>query len=355
MVVGGNFVLREYKNKIVVCYVLLPLILFSVALPLLQPLYQTNSALQKHHRLPILGYAASVGLMSPDSKADVYYVHKGAKMAFDTYNNFYGDPSGPSHNWPIRINTAIGPSATVARLKTFLKSTDRVHIACHGRYLYDGKGPTITLADGSLTAKKINKWQKISGKCLVVFLSACYSLGRGKGDVDYQLAQAIKLRSNVRMVVGYSGEVDVLAATILAMSFWWAHIAGLRNTHYSTGTGWATGYGGYSGAASFSGARSVLQESIERNEALVEVTAIAIATAIGTAIGGPIGGASGFLVEVTTHVLGHYITKAILHEWLKASRDTLAAFIKIDNGEYVPSLTPVSGSGGGINKHYTTH
>jgi len=347
----GKTMIREYKNGIIVCYVFLPLLLVSMALPLVQPLYRGGNTCQEHTSPPTLAYVATVGLLSTDSTAEVNYVHEGVELAFETYNDIYGDYYGPSYNWPIGVKKAVGPSATIAKLKTFLATTDRVHVACHGEYRHD-TGPEITLYDSSLNAQKIQKWSCIQSNCLLVFFSACYSLGRGHGDIDNRLATAIKDRTDVRMVIGYSGEVDVLAATLLAMNFWWSHIAGLRN-HYSSGTGWSEGFGGYSGATSFARARYLLEEMIEDLE---DGTIFIVSVLAGVAAGyiaGPLGGVAGaFLSETFGNILGDKISASIYGAWIQACENALSAFVKIDNGEYVPSLTPVSG--GGSHDYYYT-
>ncbi len=208
--------LWEYKSKLMVVYVILPLMVVSSALPtIIHPYYHDNT--QSLRRIPTLGYAAMVGLMSSDSKSESHYVHEAVKEVFEKYNEYYGNYYGPSYNWPIGISCATDGAATLGIFKDFLKYTDRVHIAAHGRY--STRGPQITLHDGPLNTQAIDKWNKIDGKCLLVFFSVCHSLGKGDGDIYYPLVDKIKYKSNVRIVIGYSGEVDVIGATFLQYTF----------------------------------------------------------------------------------------------------------------------------------------
>ncbi len=324
---------KQSKMKILVLYIVLPLILFTIAQPAMA-LMQNNNDEIEHANIMTL---AKVGLMSRSSSADYYDVYLGAKDAFDTYNDFYGDHSS-SLNMPIEIKSAVGSLATISKLKSYLSTTDRVHISSHGEW--SSYGPIIDMYGNELTVTNVNYWTAINSNCYVVFLSTCYSLGRGDGDVSTVLANAIKQKTSVRLVLGYSGEVELSAAVFLAMNFWWEHIAGLRVTG---------SYGGRSGESSFSRARYLLTKAIDDLEDSFGVGASVLGGLIGGWIFGPLGGIAGAVFgELLGDILGNAMSEAAFGEWIQAWEDAYDAFRKVDDGEYVPSLTPVY-SGGGKN------
>lgn len=157
----------------------------------------------------------------------------------------------------------------------------------------------------------------------------------------------------MRMVIGYTGEVDVIAATLLAIYFWWEHIAGLRY-YYLAGTFWSYGYGGYFGAISFFRARDFLGDLIEDLRATAVFTASAIVSIIVCYFVGPLqaGILDTIFIAEFKRTLGDIITSAVFGSWVLACMDAINAFSKVDNGEYIPSLITVSG-GAGINKYNT--
>jgi len=324
-------VLRDSRNRILIMYLIVPLLAMPAVSPLLSGLVCRGVPSSRPEPITL----ASVGLMctSTSENSPVYQLHLAVLQAIQEYNSLYGDGS-TSYNQPISTSTAVGADATTETFKFLLQTTDRVHVAAHGGWSADG--PIVHLRDGELNRDTIGKWDQnemSESPCYLVFLSCCYSLGRSLGDNDIRLARAIKTKTNVRMVVGYQGEVEAAAAAFLAANFWWAHMAACRNPY--------GGYGGYSGAASFDHARYLIDEAIRDAGFTISLS---LSFFVGYVVGFAFGPLEGILSGILSTILDAYIAD-VVGEWLlSAWENARNAFQKVDDGEYVPSLTPVSGN-----------
>ena len=150
-----------------------------------------------------------MGLMTPCSSSDPVYQDYAAVI--DILNEI------PSSY--IDEHTATGSQATITMLQSFLGTTDRTHVACHGSY---PGTPTIQL-NGPLSRPIVNYWSAQGYKCKLLFLSACNSMGHD-GIQDNALAEGIKLKSGVAQVIGYKDIVGAGGAATFAGFFWWHHL-----------------------------------------------------------------------------------------------------------------------------------
>jgi hypothetical protein len=321
------------KIEIVVIYVFLPLLLLSFALPAFGCSIGTNNSSSQENIFTL----GNVGLLSPDSSADIYYANQAAKLAFDNYNYYYGDYSGPG-NQPIGVYQYVNSQATASELKYTLEYENRVQLTSHG---YIGlKGSVIDLYGSTDLAPDNSQYWAYKGVCQLIVLCACDSMGSGGGNTDTRLARAIKDTTSAKMVVGFSGTADVWAAAYLCINFWWSHIAGLRNSY--------GGYGGYDGVTSFARAKEFLQAYI--NDATAS-TDLLISFLLGGFFGvalGPLEGAAASLFEGILHFeFQSGISNALLHNWLNNMYTTMNNFTYMNDGQYIPSMTPISGDGGG--------
>ncbi len=321
------------KTEIVVIYVVLPLLLLSFALPAFEGSIGTNNS-SNNENIFTLG---KVGLLSPSSSADIYYAHTAAKLAFTEYNYLYGDYSGPG-NQPIGVYQYVNSLATASELKYTLEYENRVQITSHGSI--GSKGSVIDLYGSTDLAPDNSQYWAYKGVCQLIVLCACDSMGSGGGNTDTRLARAIKDSTSVKMVVGFSGTADVWAAAYLCINFWWSHIAGLRNIY--------GGYGGYDGVTSFARAREFLQDYINDAETSLDLL-------IDFLLGGFFGvtldalrGAAASLFEGILHFeFQNGISDLLLRGWLNNMYTTMNNFVYMNDGEYVSSMTPISGGGGG--------
>ena len=317
------------KNRIIVFYVILPLIIMSFALPALTILVNNPKPSQGVN----IRTLASVGLMVRSSSEPYYDTHLGAYEAFDTYNDLYGDGSS-NYNMPIAISQASDSSATYSMLRNYFQYKDRVQITSHG--IMTTTGPSIDLAGSiDLKATTSSHWGYENGVCLTLYMSSCYSMGAGDGDIDTRFARAIKDNTAVRLVIGFSGEAELFAATFLAMNYWYAHIAGLR-----TPTG---SFGGYNGAASFSRAQWLLESLLDDIDWTVSMT---ISVIVAVILGLLYGLGTAIFEGILDETFENGISQIVFNTWYNSVSSTLDGYMKMDDGEYVPSLTPVSGGGG---------
>ncbi|MHA1930356.1 MAG: hypothetical protein ACTSV2_17430 [Candidatus Thorarchaeota archaeon] len=312
----------------------LPLLVLSFTLPSLSMIVNNNTE-SSEIEIPTL---ASVGLIIPYTIDIIYYAHLGAKLAFESYNDMWGDGS-TSYNEPIGITTKLNNYATVSNLKTQLTYRDRVQVTSHGSMT--NVGPEIDLYGSVDLAPDTSAWWRSPyGQCQFIFLASCYSMG--DGDMNTALVTAIKDNTDVKNVIGFNGAVDVVAALLLGMNFWYKHIAGRRTS---------TDYGGYSVAASFGAAASLLESLIHDIE--VTIHAIEIASIVGMLFAVLYEGAA-FVASDLLTALFHELwpdgvitlsALAVLRMWLEHSLD---AFTLVTDGEYVSSMTPIGeGAGGG--------
>ncbi len=124
--------------------------------------------------------------------------------------------------------------------------------------------------------------------------------------------------------------------------------------YYSAGTFYSSGsYGGYNAVSSFHRAKYYLQQLANdvRNTAVASF--IALVGILSAWLAPPLVGGEmaitkliGELFEV---IFGAAFTQATIGYWLEACENALSAFVIIDNGEYVPSMTIV---GGGASKGF---
>jgi len=333
----GSKMFRETRAKLYAIYVVLPLIIVS---SVIYGFYLVNENPRTHNqRKPVTLGNPEAGLIAPSTENDHHYdAYLGTKAALEFYNDFYADSSS-SLDIPITIKKAVGSSATLSRLKSYLSTTDRVHISSHGETT--NAGPSIDMSGTDLDPSRVRLWSGINGECELVFISACNSLGPGNGIVDTRLAESIKDKTNVLMVIGYTGEVALDAAAFLAMNFWYEHTAGLRIPYHDTPTG------GYDGATAFSRARYLLEEYLED---IRDGTNIAVGTAVGLIAGLWFGSletmAGAFFAELFGELWGLSLGDLIFSEYIQAWENAHDSFLCISDGEYVSSMTPVSTGGG---------
>ncbi|MBD3159319.1 MAG: hypothetical protein GF309_11065 [Candidatus Lokiarchaeota archaeon] len=328
---------RETRAKLYAIYVVLPLVIMSFVI---YGFYLVNENPRTHNqRKPLTLGIPEAGLIAPSTKRDHHYdAYLGAKAALDFYNDFYAESSS-SLDIPITIKKAVGSSATHSRLRSYLSTTDRVHISSHGELT--NTGPNVDMYGADLNPRVVDYWSHVNGECELVFISACNSLGPGNGIVDTRLAEGIKDKTNVRMVIGYTGEVALDAAAFLAINFWYEHTAGLRIPYHDTPTG------GYDGATAFSRARYLLEEYLED---IRDGTNIAVGTAVGLIAGLWFSSletmAADFFAELFAEVWGLSLADYIFKDYMEAWESAHDSFLCISDGEYVSSMTPVSTGGG---------
>ncbi len=333
---------KQSKAKVMVIYIVIPLVFLSLCV---STVVFTETAMERQsvlnserihalHKLSLTKHP--LGLMSYESTGDLYNEMNSVKGVFDEQNDRnlqkYGDT-------PLTISVAKGESATLDTLKSYFSSQERVHVSSHGYietvYEYhDGirdkiDQPVIKLHGQYLSVGNINRWTKIDGRCQLLYLSACYSMGKtNDGGINDRLAKAIMGKTSVHAVLGFKGPVDVLAATILSQKFWKNHVA------YST-------TGGISAEHSY-------EQVKEAVSACLVALPILTGAAIGVIASSIIALAeSGIGIEFVGALVAELVNLVAWETALAGLSDALNGWVLLGDGVSVPGLSWTYGGGGG--------
>ncbi|MCF2135954.1 MAG: hypothetical protein K9W43_01830 [Candidatus Thorarchaeota archaeon] len=334
----------QSRTKVFSIYVAIPLVVLSflvstfvfVEAATTQQRIMDNARVAAFRTLSVSKHP--LGLMSYDSSGDLYKEMNSVKGVFDEQNDRNLQQYGET---PLTISVAKGSYATLATLKSYLNSKERVHVASHGyidskiETLPNGettiiKYPAVRMhGDQDFSVQEIKKWGTINGRCQLLYLSACYSMGSSSnGAINNRLAQAIFDKTNVYTILGFKGPVDILAATILSQKFWKYHIA------YAT-------TGGISAGRSYQHVRDVLN-------ACLAALPILTGTSIGTVAALIIGlGASGVGSVFIAGLVAEFSNVLLWETALAGLRDALKGWVMLDDGVAVPGLSWTYGTGGG--------
>jgi len=199
--------------------------------------------------------ARPVSLLTPYSSGDIYGEMLSVKDVFDEYNEKY-----PNR---LTVSVAKGSSATLSKMKYYISTTERMHLASHGTWS-SSEGPKITMYGSDLTKYTVASWSLTGGQCRVIYLSACNSMGHN-GILDTTLADRLIERTSADSVVGFKGVANIVGATLLGQCFWFYHVA-----CYSTG--------GLSTWGSYTEARDSVNEAISEAALLLSIS---VSVAIG--------------------------------------------------------------------------
>jgi len=211
---------RKMKNterKLVVVYVILPLVILSFSLGALMLFSDSSSNdldLKLSRAFSTLD-AKPVSLMSRYTSGDLYDEMNSVRDVFTEFNEDYGDR--------LSINVATGTSATLPRMRSYISTTERMHLSSHGIW-ESTVGPKITMYGGYLTAGEVESWSITGGLCKFIYLSACNGMGHN-GILDIDLATELRTRTSIEAVIGFKDVANILGATVLSQSFWEFHVA----------------------------------------------------------------------------------------------------------------------------------
>ncbi|MDF1540375.1 MAG: hypothetical protein P1Q69_15880 [Candidatus Thorarchaeota archaeon] len=308
------------EHKIVVMYVVLPLLVLSFALPAFS-LITPVSAEPSMNRVTL----KDVGLMIPVTSDPINDVHLGSKAAIDTYNSWYGSDES------IGLVQSLNSVVTAYKFKTETRYRDRVQVVSHGSMT--AYGPRVDLYGSNyLQYNNYAYWASSYGDCELVVLAACYSLGAG-GAGDFRLANAIKDRTPVKAVVGFNGIADLFPAYFLVMNFWWQHVAGYRYNDQ---------VGGYNAETSVS--RSIwLLEGLMSDAFFT--AGLLIGAAVGYFVGPIVFSVRGIAERILQTIFKNGITQVLWDLFLAGIYDTMDAFTF--TGSFVGSLITIGGGSGG--------
>jgi len=251
------------KKFLTVVYFVVPLFVLTMFLPVL--LNEQRGLMMRNQTVVVLYprvVQKTMGLMTPNPWPDAVATDYDAVQY--TLNNI---PDAY-----LKDDTAIGSTATISKLKSFLDGTDRMHIAAHGRW----DGTAIVVLDSDLTQSVVNLWSQQGQRCKLTFLSSCNSMGHD-GAQNNVLASAIMAKSGVSQVIGYKNYVDAGAAAAFAGCFWTHHL-------------WANGEnGGVSSDTAFYDTKDELHR-ITENAWLMAMIAAVLTGAVIAVIAGVISG-----------------------------------------------------------------
>ncbi|MBN2229831.1 MAG: CHAT domain-containing protein [Candidatus Thorarchaeota archaeon] len=235
------------------------------------------------------------------------------------YNEDYGDR--------LTINVATGTAATLTRMKTYISTTERMHLSSHGTWNSE-EGSKITMYGGYLTHQEVSSWSLTGGICKFIYLSACNSMGHN-GILDTDLANELRLRTSIEAVIGFKDVANILGATLLSQSFWGFHVA------YEY-------IGGISTATSYTNTLDRIQFKID----LIRLGgSITISVAIGYLVSLAMSGiGAGFISAVLSGIISLYLLGLLLDE-VQATLNSCELV-----GTNVPGLYWPSGGGGGGGK-----
>jgi len=223
--------MKNIERKLIVVYIILPLVILSFSLGTLM-LFSDSSSNDldlKQARAFSTLVAKPVSLMSRYTSGDLYNEMNSVRDIFTEYNEQYGNR--------LSINVATGASATLPRMRSFIFTTERMHLASHGTW-NSAEGPKITMYGGYLTQNEVSSWSLTGGRCKFTYLSACNSIGHN-GILDIDLANELRIRTSILAVIGFKDVANILGATLLSQSFWGfhatlSHIGGIStDTSYS--------------------------------------------------------------------------------------------------------------------------
>lgn len=318
---GENRKMKNTERKLLVVYVVLPLVILSFSLGALMIFSDSNSNgldLKLSRAFSTLT-AKPISLMSPDTSGDLFNEMNSVRDIFTEFNEDYGSR--------LSINVATGASATLPLMRSYISTTERMHLAAHGTW-NSVEGPKITMYGGYLTHSEVSSWSLTGGNCKVIYLSACNGMGHD-GILNTDLATELRIRTSVEAVVGFKDEVNIVAATLLSQSFWGFHVA-------------YTYIGGISSDTSFTNSISRIQMKIDL---INSISGIAAAVAVGWLVGLASSGiGSAFLAAL----LAEIISGPMLALLMGQVQDTLNSWELI--GTNVPGLYWPSGGGGGGGK-----
>jgi len=313
--------MKNTERKLLVVYVILPLVILSFSLGALMLFSDSNSNsldLKLSRAFSTLT-AKPVSLMSPDTSGDLFNEMNSVRDIFTEFNEDYGSR--------LSINVATGSSATLTRMQTYISTTERMHLAAHGTW-NSAEGPKIAMYGGYLTTQAVVPWSLTNGMCKFIYLSACNAMGHD-GILDTRLVDRLLIKTSAQAVIGFKDAVNIVAATLLSQSFWGFHVA-------------YTYIGGISSDTSFTNSINRIQNKINL---INSIAGIAAAVAVG------------WLVELASSGIGSAFLAALLAEIISGPmlallmgqvQDTLNSWELI--GTNVPGLYWPSGGGGGGGK-----
>ncbi len=211
--------MNNTERKLLVSYIILPLVILSFSLGALM-LFTESGNNDMHSNLKLSRAfstleAKPVSLMSRETSGDLYNEMNSVRDIFTEFNEDYGDR--------LSINVATGASATLPRMRSYISTTERMHLAGHGTW-NSAEGPKITMYGGYLTRDVVVSWSITGGMCKVIYLSTCNSMGHD-GILDTDLATELRTRTSIEAVVGFKDAANILGATLLSQSFWGFHVA----------------------------------------------------------------------------------------------------------------------------------
>lgn len=288
--------MQSEKTKIITVYVVLPLLILAFSLGALELLVSANSENTPADYMSGRAFstlaarpARPVSLLTPYSSGDIYNEMLSVKDVFDEYNEKY-----PNR---LIVRVAKGSSATLSRMKYYISTTERMHLASHGTWS-SSKGPKITMHGDYLTKYTVAFWSLTEGQCKVIYLSACNSIGHN-GIIDTTLADRLIEKTSAKSVLGFKGVANIVGATLLSQCFWFYHVA-----CYSTG--------GLSTWGSYTKARDRVNEAISEAALLLSIS---VSVAIGALLlyaGSGIGLV--FLGAILSGILSSQACEALLAE-----------------------------------------
>ena len=311
--------MRNSKGQLIVVYILMPLLILSFFMSSLvffvnQPARNQDSDFSGLRAFETLD-ARPVSLMCKYTSGNWYQEMQSVKADFDDYNSLYGNR--------LSIHVATGNAATLNQMKSYISTTERMHLASHGTYV--DNDPKITMYGGYLTPNIVGEWSLTNGLCKVIYLSACNGMGHN-GQLDTDLADMLRTHTSVNAVIGFKDVANILGATLLSQSFWGYHVT-------------LTSTGGYSTASSFSSTYNRIVTKLELIKSIISLEIDLIVALIlelcGTVVGAIFVGV--LLAEITTvQVLDALLGDAIdtVHSWEIV-------------GDSVPGLSWSTGGGGG--------
>ena len=313
------------ERKLIVMYVVLPLVILSFSLGALMVFSDSGYNDSNVNTLRAFATldAKPVSLMSPDTSGNLYNEMNSIKGLFAQYNQEYGSR--------LSINVVTGTSATPTQMMTYITTTERMHLSGHGTWS-SNEGPKITMYGGYLTWGLVSAWSLGSGKCKFIYLSACNSMGHD-GILDTKLVYELQSKTSAQAVIGFKDVVNIVAATLLSQSFWGFHVT------YSY-------IGGISTDGSYINTRARIQGKIDFINALI---ALSVGFTLASGIGELVGLAMSVEGAAFVSALLSSVTGIALYIFLLG--DIQAALNNWEvSGSSVPGLYWPSGGGGGGGK-----
>jgi hypothetical protein len=320
--------MQRGKTKIITVYVLLPLLILAFSLGALELLVSANSENTPADYMSGRAFSTlatrPVSLLTPYSSGDIYNEMLSVKDVFDEYNERY-----PNR---LSVSVAKGSRATLSKMKYYISTTERMHLASHGTWS-SSEGPKITMYGIDLTKYRVASWSLTGGQCKVIYLSACNSMGHN-GILDTSLADRLKERTSANSVVGFKDVANIVGATLLSQSFWMFHVA-----YHSTG--------GFSTWGSYTSTRDRINRRVVY---LAAITGISLSAAVSLLIGEAASGVGWAFIAATVA----YITSWVVYYLLLAEiRDAVNNWEIV--GDSVSGLRWTSGGGGGMDPKDVTH